>query len=389
MQDKPTRETRRMMPVKNNPGIVKRGDSYGVRYTYRGKRRWKWFRTLTEAKRFKAKAAAGEARPSTPLTFKAYAPQWVKTYAGRTANGVGDGTRESYADALTRVAMPWFGTTRLDRIDAPMLRAYIDHVAKLPATKPTKKSAKKITAKTATMRPATVRRYYAPVRALMATAYEDGLIPTNPALGVRVIVRDNRPGKRKHLTANETLRLLAEIPAAHADLVQLLTTTGARISEALTVRYSGVGQDAEGRPVLRFGESKTEAGLHPIPLTPDTARMLTRRRAEANATAADLVFPNANGRAFDRRAWTRRYFKPAAERAGVAWASPHKLRHGVATLMAERGYEAHDIAKMLRHADGGALAQKTYMHPKVRAVDFLDDVLRADTNADTSRHARG
>ena len=31
---------------------------------------------------------------------------------------------------------------------------------------------------------------------------------------------------------------------------------------------------------------------------------------------------------------------------------------------------------MLRHADGGALAQRTYMHPKVRAVDFLDDVLR-------------
>jgi hypothetical protein len=45
--------------------------------------------------------------------------------------------------------------------------------------------------------------------------------------------------------------------------------------------------------------------------------------------------------------------------------------------MAERGYQAHDIANMLRQADGGALAQRTYMHPKVRAVDFLDDVLRA------------
>ena len=43
--------------------------------------------------------------------------------------------------------------------------------------------------------------------------------------------------------------------------------------------------------------------------------------------------------------------------------------------MAERGYQAHDIANMLRHADGGTLAQRTYMHPKVRAVDFLDDVL--------------
>jgi hypothetical protein len=48
-------------------------------------------------------------------------------------------------------------------------------------------------------------------------------------------------------------------------------------------------------------------------------------------------------------------------------------------------------AATLGHADGGVLALKTYIHPKVRAVDFVDDVLagRADTNADTTRPARG
>ena len=131
----------------------------------------------------------------------------------------------------------------------------------------------------------------------------------------------------------------------------------------MTLTYAGVGRDAEGRPELRFDRSKSEAGLRPIPLTPETARMLTRRRAAVGATDADLIFPSANGTAFDRRNWTRRYFKPAAERAGVPWASPHKLRHGVATLMAERGYQAHDIARTLRQADGGVLAQRIYMHP--------------------------
>lgn len=29
--------------------------------------------------------------------------------------------------------------------------------------------------------------------------------------------------------------------------------------------------------------------------------------------------------------------QPAAERAGVPWATPHMMRHGAATLMAERG----------------------------------------------------
>jgi integrase len=352
-----TPASRNMIPVEGHPGIWRRGNRYVVKYTDRGKPRKKYLRTLTEAKKFKATAAAGDARPTSARSFQSYAPEWVQTYRGRSRKGVSEETRESYAYALTAYAIPYFRTTRLDHIDAPRLRRFIGHLEKKG------------------LAPGTIRRYYAPVRALLATAYEDGLINQQP--NVRIVVRDNRPKKRnpKYLTAQQTARLLAEIPAKHADLVLLLARTAARISEALNAIYSGVGQDPDGGPMLSFPKSKTEAGLQPIPLTPDAARMLTRRRAETGATDDDLIFPNTAGNAYDRRAWTRRVFKPAARRAGVPWASPHMLRHGVATLMAEQGYEAHDIAKMLRHADGGALAQRTYMHPKVRSVDFLDDVL--------------
>ena len=63
----------------------------------------------------------------------------------------------------------------------------------------------------------------------------------------------------------------------------------------------------------------------------------------------------------------------------------------MASLMAEHGYGAADIAATLGHADGGVLALKTYIHPKVRAVDFVDGVLagRAATNADTTHPAHG
>ena len=132
------------------------------------------------------------------------------------------------------------------------------------------------------------------LRRITQLRYEDGLITSNPALGVRVIVRDDRPARRKHLTGDEMLRLLAEIPPEHADAMHLLATTGARISEALTARCDGIGHDAEGRPVLRFAQSKTKARLRPIPLTPETARMLTRRRAEA-IDPDGLIFPNADG----------------------------------------------------------------------------------------------
>src|SRR3954453_19374247 len=129
MQGKSTSESRRMIPVEGHAGIYKRGNRYVVKFGYRGRERKKSFRTLTEAKSFKAKAAAGEARPSAATSFKAYALEWLKSYTGRTAKGVSDGTRESYADAITRVAIPYFGTMRLDHIDAPKVRAYIAHVA--------------------------------------------------------------------------------------------------------------------------------------------------------------------------------------------------------------------------------------------------------------------
>src|SRR4051812_5443867 len=126
-----TPESRRMIPVEGHPGIYKRGGRYVVKYGYRGKERKKSCRTPTEAKAFKAKAASGEARPSAAISFTKYATEWLTTYTGRTANGVSDGTRESYADAITRVAIPYFGTLRLDHIDAPKVRAYIAHLAAL------------------------------------------------------------------------------------------------------------------------------------------------------------------------------------------------------------------------------------------------------------------
>lgn len=351
-----TPDTRRMIPIDGHPGIYRRGNRYVVKFSDRGRRAKKMFRTLTEAKRFKGRAAAGEAHATAARSFRSYALEWIDSYEGRTAKGITDETRASYAHALTEHAIPFLGTTRLDHIDPPRLRAYIRHL-----------DGQKLS-------PGTIRRYYAPVRALLATAYEDGLLTAQP--NIRVIVRrPATPSKRanpKHLVAEQTRWLLGEMPAEHADLVLLLARTAARISEVLVSVYGGISLDPDGRPQLAFPKSKTPAGLQPIPLTPDAARMLTRRRDEAGATDADLIFPNTAGNPYDRRAWTRRVFKPAAARAGVPWATPHMLRHGVATLMAENGYEAHDIARMLRHADGGRLAQQTYMHPKVRSVDFLD-----------------
>lgn len=77
-----TPDGRRMIPVDDHPGIWRRGNRYVVKYTDRGRQRKKFLRTLTEAKRFRAAALAGDVRPTSSQTFKSYAIEWLRTLQG-------------------------------------------------------------------------------------------------------------------------------------------------------------------------------------------------------------------------------------------------------------------------------------------------------------------
>jgi len=352
-------DPRRRVPLPKHPGIYRRGDRYQVRWRHNGHERTRSFRTLSEATRFKRRVDAGDRAPTSREPFESYAKEWLATYSGRTARGVSPSTRESYRDALDRFAVPYFRRTPLDRIDPPALRGYIAWLADRG------------------LAPASVRRAYAPVRALLATAFEDGRLVRNPAAGVRVVVKDRRARTPKWLTSEQTRTLLAAMPAEHADLAYFLAATGARISEALAVRWRDVAPDEAGRPCVTITESKTEAGLRTILLSPDLARRLMERRAAVRYGGPDdPIFASATGTPIDPRNWRRRVFNPAAEAAGVPWATPHKLRHGLASLMADRGYSAAQIAAQLGHADGGVLALRTYIHAdRLDSTAFVDEAL--------------
>ena len=210
---------------------------------------------------------------------------------------------------------------------------------------------------------------------MLATAYEDDLLLRNPASGVRVIVKDERPAKRKRLTADETKGLLAQIPVDHADLAFVIAATGLRIGEAFALVWADFATGSDG-PTLTVSKSKSEAGRRTIPLSPATAKRLTRRQTARKPRMGDPIFANEHGQALDPHNWRRRVFNPAAMRAGVDWATPHSLRHGMASLMADHGYTAAQIASHLGHADGGVLAQRTYIHPvMIEAPAFVDEAL--------------
>jgi hypothetical protein len=118
-----------MVPVPTHPGIFTRGSRYVAVYRVRGAQRKRAFRTLTEARRFKTRADAGEPVASSRQSVIYYAEYWLNGYSGRTSSGLATSTRASYADAMKRVIVPYFRKTapslKLDEITPSMLRAFI------------------------------------------------------------------------------------------------------------------------------------------------------------------------------------------------------------------------------------------------------------------------
>ncbi|MEO6866808.1 MAG: N-terminal phage integrase SAM-like domain-containing protein [Gaiellales bacterium] len=164
------------------PGIYRRGNKYIIKQRDRtGRMHARSASTMNEAKNIqstlRADAAHGTLVVETRQTFDAYARDWITTYAGRTSRGFRSSTREEYERSLRLHAIPFFGRMRLSDITPPDIKAYITSCMVKGLGRHGVKNA------------------LCPVKALLATAFEDGLIRGNPAANVRVVLHQEILGE--------------------------------------------------------------------------------------------------------------------------------------------------------------------------------------------------
>jgi len=88
----------------------------------------------------------------------------------------------------------------------------------------------------------------------------------------------------------------------------------------------------------------------------------------------DLVFRTERGTPVNPN-HASRTFSRIATSAGLA-AHPHMLRHALASAMAANKEPASIIAAQLRHADGGALAQRVYIHQLPQTAPRLAELIQ-------------
>lgn len=386
-----TPESRKLVRTSDH-GIYKRGTRYVVVYRDPvGRQRKQSAKTLAEARTLKVTLTAdvkrGEYRALSRVSFVEYAPAWIKTYNGRSGRGVGECTCADYAAALgvdpstfepfspVRGAIAFFGRMRLAEIELRHVKTYAADLT------------------TRGLAPASVAKYVAPIRALFATALEEGLIGSNPTDGLRLPRRraaDANPDAEevKALTEAELDQFLRHVEKRWVLFFDFLSQTGLRIGEAIELRYG----DIEGcwlTVARRYYRGKV--GLpkgrktRRIRITEELARELWQLRKDAHAGAGDLVFTTERGKRIGTSNLMSRTLKPAAVRAGlrdwvktadgeraVSWVGFHTFRHTCATRLFRGHWDdeadayvgawnASQVCKFLGHTDPG-FTLRTYVH---------------------------
>jgi integrase len=382
------------------PGVYRRGGRYVVVYRDpQGRQRKRSARTLAEARDLKAALRAdvtrGEYRALSRVTFAEYAPEWIAGYQGRTSRGFRETTRTEYArdlglDPATREpldpprgAVAFFGRMRIAEIEPRDVKRYAAHHGNRGLS------------------PASVRLELAPVRALFATAVEEGLIRSNPAAGLRFAQRveaELEEGDRiKSLTEDELRALLEKLPGDWRLLIEFLAHTGLRIGEAVALRWSDVDFGRRRVKVRRryyrgsFAPPKSRYGRRDVPLSDGMARQLWELRKVSSPLDDWPLFASRSGGLLDSSNVFGRVLKPAARAAGVPWAGFHTLRHTCATMLFRSGLNAKQVQVWMGH-HSPAFTLATYVHllpDDLPDPTFLDALTALRREGQPKEAARG
>jgi len=232
----------------------------------------------------------------------------------------------------------------------------------------------------APMSAASVARSVAAVRGLHRFALLEGRVSVDVAAAVRAPARPKRLPKA--ITVDEVERLLdaagvgdGPIPLRDRAILELLYSTGARISEVTGLDVDDVDRTPGRGSVRLFGKGRKErvVPVGSFALEALEAYLVRARPALAiSGRGTPALFLNARGARLSRQScWA--VLQKAAERAQLtAHVSPHTLRHSFATHLLHGGADVRVVQELLGHAS----VTTTQLYTLV-TVDTLREVYAA------------
>ena len=308
-----------------------------------GKERSKTFQRKVDAQqwlnRVHGDLARGEyvdPREARRLTLAAYAEQWMALQPWR------ESTRDSTASGLRRI-LPTFGDRPVGSLRTSELQAWA-------------------MALEARLAPATVEGTVRLLKAIMAAAQEDRLIPRSPAAGVKLRRRDG--SMLIPLTVAEVQSLAEAAPPELYAAVILTACTGLRQGELFGLTADRVKwlrrelvvdrqlvTPNRGAPAL--GPCKTARSVRTVPVVDHALKALAQH--------VERFGPGPDGLVFHRqgRTWPRsraaEAFGRLADRSAVEASGWHALRHHAASILISQGLNVTAVAAVLGHSPAECL----------------------------------
>jgi integrase len=267
------------------------------------------------------------------ITFAAWAERWFTS-----AQDLRPSSRARVEIAIRRELVPRFGRYELSAIGHEDVQGLVNDLVASGAA------------------PATVRKVFHGLSAMMRSAVEADRIDRSPCANVRLPETQRR--QMRILTADELHRLAEEVSTRCAALVLVAGYLGLRWSELVGLRVDDVSllerrltvqnTVVELNGVLHEGPPKTAGSERTMTMPAFIADIIGAHIGQHPSQAA-YVFTAPEGGPL-RKNFLGRVFRPAVLRAGLAPLRWHDLRHTSAALAISVGAHPKVIQQRLGHS---------------------------------------
>jgi integrase len=320
------------------PGKV----TYRVRWWVDGKQRSKSFKRHEDARRFKA-VLEGDMVNGSFIDPKAGAVSlkaFIEEHSDALLVDVRASTRERIEGIYRTHVLPEFGHMPLNAIT-------------------TAEVAKWVTKMMATHNASSVRKNVFSLRRVLDLAISYGLLRVNPAASVRL------PAEPKHeqrfLTHDEAWTLAESVHPRFKVMILVAVFGGLRFGEIAALQRMhvipernmiAVKQTAvEIKGEVSFGPPKTKTSIRLVTIPRSIMAELVNHMDEyTNAESDALVFTGLRGNVLRRSSFSRVYWTPAIEKAGLKGLRFHDLRHTFVALWISLGRNAKEVSKAAGHS---------------------------------------